>query len=499
MKVEDIYKKEINDLMIGRGCTKFHITGIRHCDFKDKADVFIRDAAHKMQNVILQREEANLYDPEAVICYSGNKQIGYVSTYDLEKFQILAKKDDANYLTGHFFFGNTGDHLLDLSVAGTITMDDIHDYRKEVDKLKKEQYGSWKHDAIKLNLVHSRHQDDAKACIRQMKDFTVKLFGGYGSTTQDELSPLLEQYKESSHYDISLEGQRDRWDILLYLDYLYDAWHKPYVIIDKEIENLLANVSSQIGGELGRSVSYTSYIERLTDLVTKHLPSSKPAQHYLNTLPAEAFNDIRLQVENFPHHLYHLFHTNPDEFVRTLYYARIPRRYLDPFLSGIALMEAYDKNKKVDVSIETPVSPQMKEDPKKQLTREEILDKLMGYASKGNWVKGIKVEDITSMLKTVLDTSKLIDQEHVNMSKILWDRLEHGRDGKSNRVDIVWANIVGYLKTKGFFSTINAAELSRDFFENKDQGGNINKGSYHQLDKVKSLLDAYLPKLPSKK
>ena len=342
MKVEDVYKKEINDLIIKRGCTKFHITGIRHCDFKGKADDFIRDAAKKMQNVILMPEEANQYDQASVVCRTGNKKIGYVSVYDLEKYQILAGKEDSDHLTGHFFFGNTGDHLLDLSVAGIVTLDDVRDYRKEVDRQKKEQYGSWKHDAIKRFLVHSRHQEDAKACIIQMKEFVVGLFGGYGSTTLEELSPKLEQYKESSQYDISMEGQRDRWDILRYLDYLYDRWHMPGAIVDKYFEDILTDVSSQIGGELGRSVSYTAYIERLTELVTKELPSSETAQHYLKALPAEAFDEIRQQVENFPHHLYHLFHTNPEEFVRTLYYARIPRKYLDPFLSGIALVEAYD-------------------------------------------------------------------------------------------------------------------------------------------------------------
>ena len=504
MNIEKLYRKEIDDLLQKRSSTVFHITGIRHCDYKKTADAFIVEAAKTMLSASLFPEMTNQYDSEAVSCRRGRKKIGYVATYDLEKYTILAKKNDDDHLTGHFghFSANIEDHLLKLYIPGVITLDEISEHRKNIDEQKDALYGSWKHDAIDHYLVHSDQQEEAIACISQLKEHVVQLFGGHSTSTREELTPILDDYKDCSQYDISLEGQQNRWDILLYLDLIHDHNHQPGQCRDEFYEGLLKDVEdviSQIAGELVRSVSYKSYIERLKELVTKHIPSSEAARHYLNTLPPNAFDDIRQQVESFPLNLYYLFHTNPEEFVRTIYYARIPRKYLDPFLSGIALVEAYDKNKKVDISIETPVSPQMKEDPKKQLTREEILDKLMGYASKGNWVKGIKVEDITSMLKTVLDTSKLIDQEHVNMSKILWDRLEHGRDGKSNRVDIVWANIVGYLKTKGFFSTINAAELSMDFFENKDQGGNINKGSYHQLDKVKSLLDAYLPKLPSKK
>lgn len=503
MRTEELYKKEIDALMLKRGSTVFHITGIRHCDYKDNADAFIKEAAKSMLKVCFLPEKANQYDSESVSCRHGRKMIGYVATYDLEKYYILAEKNDTDQLTGHFgrFSANVEDHLLKLYMPDTITMDEISNYRKKIDEQKDTLYGSWKHNAIDHYLVHSRQQDDAIACISQLKEHVLMLFEGHGTSTRGELTPILDDYRDCSQYDISLEGQRERWDILLYLDLIHDHNHRPGQFRDEFYERLLKDVEeilSQIAGELVRSVSYESYIKRLKLLVTEYLPSSEAAQHYLNALPPQAFNDIRQQVECFPLNLYYLFHTNPAEFVKTIYYARIPRKYLDPFLSGIALVEAYDNNKKVDVSIETHVSTQLEEEPQKQLTRKEILDKLMVYASKGKWAKGIKAEDIMSMLKTVLDTSKLIDEEHIIMSKILWNKLEKGRDGNSNRVDITWANIVGYLKGKGFFSTINAAELSRDFFGNKDQGGNINKGSYHQLDKVKSLLDAYLPKMPSK-
>ena len=350
MKIEDVYKEEINDLIIKRGCTRFHITGIRHCDFKDKADEFIEEAARKMLSVSFFQEKANPYDHEAVSCRHGRKQIGYVATYDLEKYYILAGKDSSDHLTGHFgrFSANIEDHLLKLYVPGSITLDNISEYREEVNNLKDKLYGSWKHDAIDQYLVHSRHQNEAIACISQLKEHVLMLYGAQGTSTRGDLMPLLQDYKDCSQYDISLEGQQDRWDILLYLDYLHDFNHRPGLSRDDFFEGILKDVEdviSQIGGELVRSVSYKSYIERLTELVSTDLPSSEAAQHYLKTLPDKAFDDIRQQVESFPHHLYRMFHTNPEEFVRTLYYARIPRRYLDPFLSGIALLEAYDKKR----------------------------------------------------------------------------------------------------------------------------------------------------------
>ena len=341
--IEKVYIEHTDNLMQKSDHTVFLITGIRFGDYKDNTDAFIQEAAQKRLEVILMPDDANPFDPEAVVCYWGNKQIGFVATYDLEKFHILTRKNDSEHLTGRFFYGDTKNHFLKLSVTGTITSDDIYDYRKEVDKQKEELYGKWEHGAIKCNLVSNRHKNDAKACISQMKDFIIKLWDGYGSSTMDELPRLMNNYKESSRYDLSLEGQRDRWDIMLNLDQQCDAHHKPNALEAKDFEEILADVSSQIGGEMGRIVSYESYIERLTKLVTEQLPSSDPARLRLKALSPQAIDNIRRQVKNFPHDLYNLFCNDPKEFVKTLYYARIPRRYLDPFLSGIALVQAYDK------------------------------------------------------------------------------------------------------------------------------------------------------------
>lgn len=68
MNIEKLYRKEIDDLMQRRECTVFNITGIRHCDYKDKADAFIEEAAISMETVIFLPEKANQYDHEAVSC-----------------------------------------------------------------------------------------------------------------------------------------------------------------------------------------------------------------------------------------------------------------------------------------------------------------------------------------------------------------------------------------------------------------------------------------------
>lgn len=155
----------IDDLLQKRGSTVFHITGIRHCNYKDKADAFIEEAAISMATVIFLPEKANQYDHEAVSCLHGSKLNGHVATYDLEKYHILAEKEDTDHLSGHFgrFSANVEDHLLKLYMPGTITMDEISDYLKNIDKQKDALYGSWQHDAIDHYLVQSDQQRKAIA------------------------------------------------------------------------------------------------------------------------------------------------------------------------------------------------------------------------------------------------------------------------------------------------------------------------------------------------
>lgn len=348
MNVEKINRDLIDKLLQERGFTVLHITAIRYCDCKDNIDEFIAKAANSMRNVSFLPEEANKYDHDAVSCRYGKKRIGYVATYDLEKYHILAEKNDTSLLIGHFgrFSANVEHHLLKPYINGVVTTDDISDYRRKTAEQKDKLYGSWQHDAIATCLVRSRQQDDAIACIFQLKERVLRLFSSWGTSTRDELTPVFEDYKDCSQYDISLEGQQSRWDILHYLELLHDSHREHGLYGDEFYKKLwqdIEDMNSQIGSELVRSVSYKSYIERLTKLVTELLPSSDTAQHYLNTKPSEFFEKIRQQVERFPHDLYYLFCNDPKEFVKTLYYARIPRRYLAPFLSGIALVQAYDK------------------------------------------------------------------------------------------------------------------------------------------------------------
>ena len=129
--------------------------------------------------------------------------------------------------------------------------------------------------------------------------------------------------------------------------------------------------------------------------------------------------------------------------------------------------------------------------------RQEILDQLLAMADKGDWVNGISAELIKAMLKAVLGLGETpLTGDETAMSKTLWHLLENGR---GDRVNIVWQNIVGYLDDKKLFRLKGSPALNKDFFGDDRGYTNIDKGRPSKglmtadFESVIPLLDAYVP------
>ena len=131
-------------------------------------------------------------------------------------------------------------------------------------------------------------------------------------------------------------------------------------------------------------------------------------------------------------------------------------------------------------------------------SRQQIIDELFSLVDNGPWVNGITPDDIKTMLTKVLGMGGTsLNDEQAALSEILWHMLEHGRGG--DRVRITWQNIAGYLWDKKLLNASSAPQLNHEFFGDKENYGNINKGRYERLSEVSPLLDAYLPKIDKKR
>ena len=134
--------------------------------------------------------------------------------------------------------------------------------------------------------------------------------------------------------------------------------------------------------------------------------------------------------------------------------------------------------------------------------RQSILDQLLDYADKGDWVNGISSENVKEMLQTVLGQGEAsLSEKEAELSEMLWRLLENGR---GDRVKIVWQNMVGYLDDRKLFRLKGSPALNKDFFGDDKGYTNIDKGRPSKglltadFERVIPLLDAYCPEKSDK-
>lgn len=122
--------------------------------------------------------------------------------------------------------------------------------------------------------------------------------------------------------------------------------------------------------------------------------------------------------------------------------------------------------------------------------QEKILGRLDTYIDKGDWQEPATAENIKSMMRSVLSQPE---------ADTLWKLLKHRRGNPGNKaVMLTWANLAGYFQHHGLLNG-DSAQLSKDFFDKKDQTDNINKGkpgntTSKEYESILGLLDSKRPK-----
>lgn len=151
--------------------------------------------------------------------------------------------------------------------------------------------------------------------------------------------------------------------------------------------------------------------------------------------------------------------------------------------------------------VEDAVTSEGKELPER---RQAILDQLLDWVERGDWVKEVTAEEVKTMLRTVLGIGEMpLSEREAEMSATLWEMLERGRG--NDRVKITWQNMVGYFADRKLFNKNGSPSLNEDFFGTKNDYSNIDKGRPSndsngdnmppRFRKVLPLLDKYVPKL----
>ena len=342
---------------------KFHIVGLTHNDVKGREVEYAREAEGR--TICLVPDDANPFDMLAVKAYDKQLFIGYVSALEGEDVRALIIARKGRNLRTRCLGSNSKEGADEKSGLQLIVEARVDVSEQEIEQARREIYDDriyddWHYsgpilpidkltrfsdctmmlegvinDLISIQEQLSRdsdssHDSDSSRDSDSAEADKNPLDADSRSELEAELRDNLEEarerlssFMEIQRSDYSREMTQTRNRILNNLD----------LIDDEEIHRM----GEQLYTEMG-FITSSAYRERAAQSFFVDAPialkkKQTGAYDYKDQLDA-----IEKQLYAFPYSLYPTFKADPVDFLRQVFYKRVPRKMMLQLLSGIVLM-----------------------------------------------------------------------------------------------------------------------------------------------------------------
>ena len=342
---------------------KFHIVGLTHNDVKGREVEYAREAEGR--TICLVPDDANPFDMLAVKAYDKQLFIGYVSALEGEDVRALIIARKGRNLRTRCLGSNSKEGADEKSGLQLIVEARVDVSEQEIEQARREIYDDriyddWHYsgpilpidkltrfsdctmmlegvinDIISIQEQLSRdsdssHDSDSSRDSDSAEADKNPLDADSRSALEAELRDNLEEarerlssFMEIQRSDYSREMTQTRNRILNNLD----------LIDDEEIHRM----GEQLYTEMG-FITSSAYRERAAQSFFVEAPiaikkKQTGAYDYKDQLDA-----IEKQLYAFPYSLYPTFKADPVDFLRQVFYKRVPRKKMLQLLSGIVLM-----------------------------------------------------------------------------------------------------------------------------------------------------------------
>lgn len=336
---------------------KFQIVGLTHNDVKGREVEYAREAVGR--TICLVPDDANPFDMLAVKAYDKQLFIGYVSALEGEDVRALIIARKGRNLRTRCLGSNSKEGADEKSGLQLIVEARVGVSEQEIEQARREIYDDriyddWHYsgpilpidkltrfsdctmmlegvinDIISIQEQLSRDSDSSRDSNSAEADKNP-LDADSRSALEAELRDNLEEarerlssFMEIQRSDYSREMTQTRNRILNNLD----------LIDDEEIHRM----GEQLYTEMG-FITSSAYRERAAQSFFVDAPialkqKQTGAYDYKDQLDA-----IEKQLYAFPYSLYPTFKADPVDFLRQVFYKRVPRKKMLQLLSGIVLM-----------------------------------------------------------------------------------------------------------------------------------------------------------------
>lgn len=345
----------------------FHIVGLTHNDVKGHEVEYAKEA--KGRTICLVPDDANTFDMLAVKAYDKQQLIGYVSALEGEDVRalIIARKE-RNLRTRCIGCNskNEGDKAglqLMVRALSDVSDEEMEQARREIydDKI----YDDWQYSGPVLPIEQLTRFSDCTMMLEGVINSIIRLRntlsegasdkGSSASNNSSFASDKTSSETENRSLDAETEAMlreeltdclseaRERLSSFLEIqrsDYSREMTqarnrilHKLEQIDDEELQRLRAVLLTEMG-----FITSSAYRERAAYSFFVEAPNAIKKKQTGTYDYKDQLDAIEQQLHAFPHNLYPTFKADPVDFLRQVFYKRVPRKKMLQLLSGIVLM-----------------------------------------------------------------------------------------------------------------------------------------------------------------
>lgn len=338
----------------------FHIVGLTHNDVKGHEVEYAKEAEGR--TICLVPDDANTFDMLAVKAYDKQQLIGYVSALEGEDVRalIIARKE-RNLRTRCIGCNskNEGDKAglqLMVRVLSDVSDEEMEQARREIydDKI----YDDWQYSGPVLPIEQLTRFSDCTMMLEGVINSIIRLRNTLSEGASDKSSSVSDKTSseaENRSLDAETEAMlreelsdclseaRERLSSFLEIqrsDYSREMTqarnrilHKLEQIDDEELQRLRAVLLTEMG-----FITSSAYRERAAYSFFVEAPNAIKKKQTGTYDYKDQLDAIEQQLHAFPHNLYPTFKADPVDFLRQVFYKRVPRKKMLQLLSGIVLM-----------------------------------------------------------------------------------------------------------------------------------------------------------------
>ncbi len=338
----------------------FHIVGLTHNDVKGHEVEYAKEAEGR--TICLVPDDANTFDMLAVKAYDKQQLIGYVSALEGEDVRalIIARKE-RNLRTRCIGSNskNEGDKAglqLMVRVLSDVSDEEMEQARREIydDKI----YDDWQYSGPVLPIEQLTRFSDCTMMLEGVINSIIRLRNTLSEGASDKSSSVSDKTSseaENRSLDAETEAMlreelsdclseaRERLSSFLEIqrsDYSREMTqarnrilHKLEQIDDDELQRLRAVLLTEMG-----FITSSAYRERAAYSFFVEAPNAIKKKQTGTYDYKDQLDAIEQQLHAFPHNLYPTFKADPVDFLRQVFYKRVPRKKMLQLLSGIVLM-----------------------------------------------------------------------------------------------------------------------------------------------------------------